>query len=605
MTLVEEFKNIDFTDPYQEKSFTEKASLAISELDVTTCRDVDIFLDAYWKEHANFFNEQKEGYEKLRKLQYECQWVSLSAISQEKVLKLFGKYIHMAWGMPKKYNMPEIEEDKYSYQNDLISKNLEANIRLILLYNEQDIFKNKLQDILINNEEIFTESKIVSEDKKIKPTLANWFKVYHEAVGTGSTNRLKMAEFFSKNKNFQALTEPEQAKLKMIFDLYEKLKLSSLTPEGNIGLEPFTDEKGRPGYVYAGEFTPSPVDIKAEPSVPQPTEDEKRKDFNKVDNYKPTDEKRGVVHDIFSDIDAKEIKEHSQSGLSKGEPANEKEILDSLKQKYSLTFTDEVLENRFDNLASSYMRGIRDNMEFKGMLTRPQDVGGLDYQIDVAQGVIDFLDNKESAPKPEAKKTEPKIMPEPVPEPEKPGLSLNQAQVIMKKASQAQAKAKASPAPPKPPAPKPMPVPKPAKPKTPPPVASIIPKVKRFASKKPVVHDVKIPAKEIKLVGPIEELRAIDLNKFRNFANTPYEAAEKIMAKIALLEEQSFTDKAQGVVAFKNSPVNKLYLQIGNQSIDRGISVQEIIDKMLDDKQESLTKQEFDVIADLNKKLRF
>ena len=71
--------------------------------------------------------------------------------------------------------------------------------------------------------------------------------------------------------------------------------------------------------------------------------------------------------------------------------------------------------------------------------------------------------------------------------------------------------------------------------------------VKRFASKKPVVHDVKIPAKEIKLVGPIEELRAIDLNKFRNFANTPYEAAEKIMAKNHLRKTWNIANESKGI----------------------------------------------------------
>jgi hypothetical protein len=135
--------------------------------------------------------------------------------------------------------------------------------------------------------------------------------------------------------------------------------------------------------------------------------------------------------------------------------------------------------------------------------------------------------------------------------------------------------------------------------------SSMIPQVKRLNPSKPIVQDIKMPPKDIKLVGPLEELQFIDINKFRRSAETSVEAAEKIKAKIDLLEEQSFTEKAKGIVAFKNSPLNKMYLKVGNKSIEAGRSVVEVIAELTQAGESTLTKEEFDVIADLNKKLRF
>ncbi|MEA3249552.1 MAG: hypothetical protein U9Q03_04305 [Patescibacteria group bacterium] len=84
----------------------------------------------------------------------------------------------------------------------------------------------------------------------------------------------------------------------------------------------------------------------------------------------------------------------------------------------------------------------------------------------------------------------------------------------------------------------------------------------------------------------------------------PNEATLKIKDKIDLLENQSFSHKTAGIEAWRESPTNKLYLDILRQSLE-GIPVVDVIGKMEEAGKEVLTKVEFDSIMALNRTLRF
>ena len=134
-------------------------------------------------------------------------------------------------------------------------------------------------------------------------------------------------------------------------------------------------------------------------------------------------------------------------------------------------------------------------------------------------------------------------------------------------------------------------------PRTPSPALPSVP-----AAGKPVVSDVK--AAPARLTGPVEELRSISVRDFRHLSKVPTEATLKIKDKIDLLEEQSFPQKTAGIVAWRESPTNKLYLDILRQSLE-GIPVADVIGKMELEGKETLTKAEFDAIMGLNRTLRF
>ncbi len=108
-----------------------------------------------------------------------------------------------------------------------------------------------------------------------------------------------------------------------------------------------------------------------------------------------------------------------------------------------------------------------------------------------------------------------------------------------------------------------------------------------------------------KLMGPIDELREMDLVNFRRLSQNPETAATKIKGKLENLEDEGYSQKLSGIKAWRQSPVNKLYLTIGQESMSHKKPINIIIEEKKTNNQEYLTNQEFTAIMDLNKSLRF
>ncbi|MFA5175549.1 MAG: hypothetical protein WC430_04005, partial [Patescibacteria group bacterium] len=104
--------------------------------------------------------------------------------------------------------------------------------------------------------------------------------------------------------------------------------------------------------------------------------------------------------------------------------------------------------------------------------------------------------------------------------------------------------------------------------------------------------------------GPIEELQGITLQDWRRWGNSE-QAVQKIKEKIDLLGEESLVKKSEGIKAWKESEINKLYLDIGTESIDKGISVSEVIALRQKENRKTLNEEEFDKVVELNQNLRF
>lgn len=108
-----------------------------------------------------------------------------------------------------------------------------------------------------------------------------------------------------------------------------------------------------------------------------------------------------------------------------------------------------------------------------------------------------------------------------------------------------------------------------------------------------------------KLTGPIDELREISLTDFRRMGNDPTEAAKKIIEKIEYLEGESYSKKIAGIKAWRQSPVNKMYLEIGRQSVTEHKKIEDIVENRNQEEQDSLSNAEFMAIMELNKNLRY
>jgi len=122
------------------------------------------------------------------------------------------------------------------------------------------------------------------------------------------------------------------------------------------------------------------------------------------------------------------------------------------------------------------------------------------------------------------------------------------------------------------------------------------------SSSRPHVRDIKpMP----KVMGPIEELQFLDLVNFRRLGKTPEEISAKIFSKIQLLERDGYDKMIQGIKAWRQSPVNRLYLQMVFEALKKGMTVKDFVLASEQEKKEGLSFIEIETIINLNSKLIF
>ena len=144
---------------------------------------------------------------------------------------------------------------------------------------------------------------------------------------------------------------------------------------------------------------------------------------------------------------------------------------------------------------------------------------------------------------------------------------------------------------------------------------SSLPKVMRPSSPaqdKKQISDVVTPKKEEPkkqpsrvLTGPVQEIQNIDLVAWRRMGEHAQERADKVLDKINLLEQESYTKKAQGIKAWRESKLYEFYLQLGAESMVNGQEVSALIDQYTKEGKDTLAHDDFEAISDLNKKIRF
>ncbi len=132
---------------------------------------------------------------------------------------------------------------------------------------------------------------------------------------------------------------------------------------------------------------------------------------------------------------------------------------------------------------------------------------------------------------------------------------------------------------------------------------SAIPFVSRSTpSSKPKIEDIK---SKRNVVSPIEELGEINLSLFRRLSNNPLEATQKIINKIYSFERDSYAKKSLAVSYWRKSEIYGLYMSLGVESMEKGISIEKLIEQKMIANEKTLNQEEFKAILDMNKKIRF
>jgi hypothetical protein len=118
---------------------------------------------------------------------------------------------------------------------------------------------------------------------------------------------------------------------------------------------------------------------------------------------------------------------------------------------------------------------------------------------------------------------------------------------------------------------------------------------------KKAMDDITAP----QLMGPVEELGYMDLVTFRRLDPDPISRCRKIEEKVELLGKEGIDRQLEGIKAWRLNPVNKTYLFMGQESILKGKTIDDIILELKEKNLNYLTRAEFEAVMDLNNRLRF
>ncbi|MDZ7799051.1 MAG: hypothetical protein U5L76_05740 [Patescibacteria group bacterium] len=299
-------------------------------------------------------------------------------------------------------------------------------------------------------------------------------------------------------------------------------------------------------------------------------------------------------------------------------------VIKEIIEKNNINFSDDNLEKRFKSICISYFKGIRNERRTKDLLMRSTKVGGLNYSEDTAQNIIEILEKNKDKIDKIPHEEEKKEVKQKVPTPrealekamadkevikskedikaEKP--ATEQKRPELKKSKNIKPKFKEE---------------KRKKTKEEEKKEPILPKTE-LSPKTEKKKDIKVarPTSSVrgkrkiedikgktKLLGPIDELKEMNLRDFSRLGSDKNSAAQKIYEKLNLLKEDSFSKYSKGVKAWRESEIYNLYLEMGRQSMENQKTIREIIEQRKKENQPYLSEQQFNEIVDLNKKLSF
>jgi len=114
---------------------------------------------------------------------------------------------------------------------DLWSK-IKLNLLIIPDLNKRDEIKSILKNVLLAcNRKIINNEKY-KKVEGLPTTVMEWLKDFTVNLGIDQIDHFKKVQYLTNSKNVIKLDENDRNKLKILFNLYEHLKLSSNTPDG-------------------------------------------------------------------------------------------------------------------------------------------------------------------------------------------------------------------------------------------------------------------------------------------------------------------------------------------------------------------------------------
>jgi len=166
-------------------------------------------LEGMLKKYGSRIREYKEMAKFYDEALIKLKFIALPLLDDNDAIDLISKYFNWHFHL----------EDY-----DLWSK-FRQKLMNVVVYEDRDKLKERLKNMLINSDTIIAHS---GERKTIK----SWLNHYNSSLGSGKADKLKLIQFLTDLDKVKGLSEDNKHRLKVLFDFYERLKYSSLTPEG-------------------------------------------------------------------------------------------------------------------------------------------------------------------------------------------------------------------------------------------------------------------------------------------------------------------------------------------------------------------------------------
>jgi len=211
------------------KSFEKDLEEMINRDKIKEAHALAIQIKNYFLKFRSEFNKMEELHSFYYKILVKARFIALPLISDSETLNIF------------KNNFLQIFDLK---DYDIFFK-IKYKLINILIYEDRDIFKQKLRDSLQENNQQITKKTSIK-------TVGAWIKKYNKDLGIGVINNIEKSKFYSLLAKNTDLSEMEVFKLKTLFSLYEKLKHSTFTPEG-FEEDVIVVVKGKTYYYHDGE----------------------------------------------------------------------------------------------------------------------------------------------------------------------------------------------------------------------------------------------------------------------------------------------------------------------------------------------------------------
>ena len=380
-----------------------------------------------------------------------------------------------------------------------------------------------------------------------------------------------LAEIEEAEKQVQAgLSGPRKKELKPIFTFEQK---KPLVQAGK--------EKTAPEPVKPKMATPV-LPVKKFELAPKTVKIEKQEGQKEAVSAKPSPAKEGIF----------EIEHLPADDFSQRRGDDQKFVsqhVNNVVARLKIQFHDEKIKSRFINLLSSFFRGLRAEKEVEYVLGMPKASGGLEIPKEKISLVLIVLRQEAEA------------------------IAKARRDIVVEKSVVEQAKTAVSQiAPPVPAISNQLPttsrqLPDISQDKIAVPKKTLVtrPVVQKPTSQpeQPIKPRLENFGHARRLIGPIEELGAMNLENFRRLGKSENERMEALLEKFQVLKEQSLVKKMEGRQAWKTSPLFRLYIAMTLKGIQEKKSVSAVIEEKQIKNEECLTLSEYEMMGRLNREI--